>query len=173
VQALKFWKAVIVDRTDFLERVIALLQEEGIRFCLVGGQAVNAYAEPVVSLDLDIAIAVEDFSRAESLLRASFNVREFPHGLNVGAPGSDLQVQLQKDPRYFDFVRRSQPRVVLGLSLPVASLEDVLQGRGWAAQDPARRPSKRQKDLADIARLLKKYPPLKDRVPAEILGRLY
>jgi hypothetical protein len=67
MQALAFWKAVTMDRTDFLERVIALLRENGIRFCVVGGQAVNAYAEPVVSIDLDLAVAVEDFPRAESL----------------------------------------------------------------------------------------------------------
>ncbi len=42
MEALAFWKAVTMDRTDFLERVIALLRENGIRFCVVGGQAVNA-----------------------------------------------------------------------------------------------------------------------------------
>lgn len=42
----------------------------------------------------------------------------------------------------------------------------------WAAMDPARRPSKRQKDLADIARLLEAYPALRDAVPPEILARL-
>jgi hypothetical protein len=35
--------------------------------------------------------------------------------------------------------------------LPVASLDDPLQGKLWAAQDATRHPSKRQKDLADIA----------------------
>jgi len=58
------------------------------------------------------------------------------------------------------------------VTLPVAGLEDVLQGRVWAAQDPAPRPSKRQKDLADISRLLETYPQLRARVPAEVLARL-
>lgn len=49
-----------VDRTDFLERVVALLQNAGIRYCVVGGLAVNAYAEPVVTLDFDITVAAED-----------------------------------------------------------------------------------------------------------------
>jgi hypothetical protein len=44
------------------------------------------------------------------------------------------------------------------MELPVAHLEDVLQGKVWAAQDAQRRGSKRQKDLADIARILEKYP---------------
>ena len=63
-------------------------------------------------------------------------------------------------------------REVLAIRLPVASTEDVLQGKVWAALDPTRRPSKRQKDLADIARLLEAYPGLRGRVPAEILARL-
>jgi hypothetical protein len=57
--------------------------------------------------------------------------------------------------------------------LPVASLEDVLRGKVWAAQDPTRRASKRQKDLADIARLLEAYPTLRDQVPEDILARLF
>lgn len=63
-------------------------------------------------------------------------------------------------------------RDVLGIRLPVASLEDVLQGKIWAVLDPARRSSRRQKDLADIARLLEAYPHLRQRVPAEVLSRL-
>ena len=50
--------------------------------------------------------------------------------------------------------------------------EDVLQGKVWAAGDETRRPSKRQKDLADIARLLEAFPELRPTVPAAILDRL-
>ena len=87
-------------------------------------------------------------------------------------PGSDLRVQLQTDPRYGSFVDSASERDVLGLKLPVAKLEDVLQGKVWAAQDPGRRPSKRQKDLADISRLLEAHPELRGRVPGDILSRL-
>jgi hypothetical protein len=173
VHALEFWKAVTVDQTDFLERIIQLLQKANVRFCVVGGLAVNAYAEPVVTIDLDLAVAVEDLARAEALLRREFEVEEFPHSLNVSAPGSDLRVQLQRDPRYFEFVDGAAPRNVLGLSLPVARIEDVLRGKIWAVQDPQRRSSKRQKDLADIARLLEARPSLRISVPAEILARLF
>ena len=172
MRARAFWKAVTLDRADFLDRLIALLTEHGIRFCVVGGQAVNAYAEPVVSLDLDLAVAVEQLSRAEALLRRAFTVERFAHSLNVSAPGSDLRAQIQTDPRYFAFVDRAAPREVLGLRLPVASLEDVLQGKVWAVTDASRRPSKRQKDLADIARLLEAHRELRGQVPEDILARL-
>jgi hypothetical protein len=61
---------------------------------------------------------------------------------------------------------------VLGVTLPVAKLEDVLEGKIWAVLDPARRASKRQKDLVDISRILEKYSHLRPAVPEEILARL-
>jgi hypothetical protein len=136
VQAATFWKTVTMDRVDLLERALGILRESGVSFCVVGGQAVNAYVDPVVS------------------------------------PGSDLRVQLQTDPRYERFPQRAEIRNVLGHQLPVARLEDVLQGKVWAAGDETRRPSKRQKDLADIARLLEAFPELRASVPAAILARL-
>ncbi|MEK7204161.1 MAG: hypothetical protein AAB254_01520 [candidate division NC10 bacterium] len=172
MRALAFWKTVTVDRTDFLDRLIALLTDHSIRYCVVGGQAVNAYAEPVVSLDLDLAIAVEQLSQVETLLYQAFRVERFPHSLNVSAPGSDLRVQIQTDPRYAAFVDHAASRDLLGLRLPVARLEDVLKGKVWAVMDPSRRPSKRQKDLAAIARLVEVYPSLRQQLPDEVLTKL-
>ena len=172
MKASTFWKTVVSDRSDFLDRVLSLLQESGLRYCVIGGQAVNAYTDPVVSLDLDIAVALDDLEVAAKALREHFKVEEFPHSLNVSAPGSDLRVQLQTDPRYSEFVPRARLRDVLGWSLQVADVADVLQGKIWAASDPARRGSKRLKDFADIARIVESYPELAERVPAEILERL-
>lgn len=61
---------------------------------------------------------------------------------------------------------------MLGLLLPIAAIEDVLQGKLWAVQDPTRRASKRQKDLADIARLLEVAPELRGRVPEAVREKL-
>jgi hypothetical protein len=54
------------------------------------------------------------------------------------------------------------------MELPVASVEDVLQVKIWAALDPEHKGSKRQKNLADISHLLEKYPELRLKVPQEI-----
>jgi hypothetical protein len=50
MQATQFWKEVAMDRSNFLERFIALLSEHGIRYCVIGGQGVNAArsAKPAV-----------------------------------------------------------------------------------------------------------------------------
>jgi hypothetical protein len=69
-------------------------------------------------------------------------------------------------------VDRAVPRDILGVRLPVARLEDVLHRKIWAVTDASRRPSKRQKDLADIARLLEAYPELRSQVPADVAAKL-
>ena len=172
MKALAFWKAVSVDRDNLLERIIDFLSEHQIRYCVIGGQAVNAYAEPVVSLDLDLVVAIDQIDFVERALASEFSVKRFSHSLNVSLPGSDLRVQFQTDPRYASFPDRASRREIVGLVLPVAKIEDVLHSKVWAAQDPTRRASKRQKDLADIARLLETDPTLREEVPDDILARL-
>ncbi len=172
MKALPFWKSVTMDKANLLEEILASLHDNRIRFCVIGGQAVNAYVEPLVSLDLDLAVAVDQISQVRTVMQQSFRVEEFPHSLNVSSPGSDLRIQIQTDPRYGDFVNRATDRELLGLRLPVAALEDVLQGKIWAASAPERRPTKRRKDLLDIARILEANPQLKPRVPAAILQEI-
>lgn len=174
MQALTFWKTITMDHSNLLESLISTLNEHEIRFCAIGGQAVNAYVEPLVSLDLDLVVAVDQLEQVETLLKEhlDFQIQRFPHSLNISMPGSDLRVQIQTDPRYGSFVERASVRMVLGMTLPIANLQDVLQGKIWAVQDPARRGSKRQKDLADIARILEKYPELRTQVPGDVRARL-
>jgi len=170
--ARAFWKAVTVDRADLLTHLLAFLSAERVRYCVIGGLAVNAYVDPVVTLDLDVVFAADDLTRVRRSLATRFDCETFAHSVNVSAPDSDLRVQIQTDPRYTAFVDRAVEREVLGVILPVASVDDVLQGKLWAFEDAARRPSKRQKDLADISRLVEAYPDLRHRLPQAVLDRL-
>ena len=172
MQARAFWKAVTVDRSNILERFFELLTTHDVRFCLIGGQALNAYVEPVVSLALDVVVASDQAAAAESLLGRDFELTRFPYSLNLSRPDSDLRIQIQLDPRYAAFVDRASTREVLGLQVPVATLEDILHGKVWSVQDLTRRGSKRQKDLADIARVLERYPQLRPMIPPDVLARL-
>ena len=172
MRAAAFWKAVTVDRANLLERFFETLRRHDVPFCLIGGQALNAYVEPVVSLDLDVVVAADRMAEVEAVLGDSFALERYPHSLNVSDKDSNLRIQIQLDPRYASFIDRAVTRPVLGIDLPVAAVDDILRGKIWAAQDDTRRGSKRQKDLADIARVLERYPELRSSVPADILSRL-
>lgn len=168
-----FRRLVTMDQTGLLEKLLEFLESRKIPFCVIGGQAVNAYVEPLVSLGLDIAVALEDPRRLIDGLKGSFRVTIHPHSINLEQKGSALRAQIQTDPRYASFVAAALRKEVLGRSMPVARLEDVLSGKIWAAADPERRASKRQKDLADIARILESYPHLGPMVPGDIKERLF
>jgi hypothetical protein len=72
MKTLSFWKTVTMDKADFLEDILALLGDHGIHFCVIGGPGVNAYVEPLVSLDLDLAVAVDQIDQVRNLLISVF-----------------------------------------------------------------------------------------------------
>ena len=173
MRARAFFKAVTVDRSNALDQFLGLLSSHGADWCLVGGLAINAYVEPVVTLDMDLVLAASDIRHvSDAAAKVGFNVEVFPHSVNLTAAQSDLRIQIQTDPRYQSFVTRAHPRSVLDIVMPVAAVADILQGKIWAFQDVTRRGSKRQKDLADIARLLEAFPASRADVPDDILRRL-
>jgi hypothetical protein len=172
MQAREFFRAVGNDRTNFIERLLHLMEANGIRYCVIGGIAVSAYAEPVVSLDFDIIVANYQLGRFESLLASTFLVKRTPRIIEITASGSDMRVNVFTETRYVDLVERATTKNVLGMSLPVALVDDVLRGKVWLSQDNARKKSKRLNDLADIARLIETNPRLRGHVPEQILRQI-
>lgn len=168
----EFLKKVAHSKDDLLQPFIDGLAKKKIKFCVIGGLAVNAYAEPVVSLDLDVVIISEKLDELIPQLKKRYKVETFPNSINLASKKSDLRIQIQTDPRYQDFLSRARKRDVLGYKIPVAAVEDVLQGKIWAATDETRRPSKRQKDLADILRLIENNSALASRLPAVLKAQL-
>jgi hypothetical protein len=51
-------------------------------------------------------------------------------------------------------------------------LNDTLQGKLLAFRDDSRRPTKRQKDLLDIMRLVESHPELEDGLPSDVREKL-
>jgi hypothetical protein len=157
----EFMNAVANGELDILQILLDILQATGFPYCVIDGLAVNAYVEPLVSLDLDLVVIAHD---VEKICRVAsekgLTIERFEYSINLGSPKSDLRIQLQTDPRFQEFISRASSRNVIGYKMNVASLEDVLKGKIWAYLDESRRKSKRQKDLADIARLVEGYPEL-------------
>jgi hypothetical protein len=168
-----FLNRVANGQTDVIALLLRLLEQTGAAYCVIGGLAVNAYAEPVVSLDLAIVIVTDRVAAlCEAASDRGITIQRFEHSINLTVPGSDLRVQIQTDPRYQEFIPRAVQRDVLGYTMAVAALKDVLRGKVWAYRDEQRRKSKRQKDLADILRVIETHPELTDQIPPEIRSQM-
>jgi hypothetical protein len=169
----KFMNAVANAQEDILQLFLDILEKTKATYCVVGGLAVNAYVEPVVSLDLDVVVDMKDIDKVcKETAAKGLKVERFEHSVNLTSSKSDLRIQIQTDSRYQQFISRSSPKEILGYKINVACIEDVLQGKVWAYLDEQRRRSKRQKDLTDIMRLMETYPSLKSLIPAIILKKL-
>ena len=168
----EFLNAISNAKVDIVQVFLDTLSTSNADYCVIGGLAVNAYAEPVVSLDLDIIVAADNIETVIEAIEAHFKIQRFTHSINLSTDKSDLRIQLQTDSRYQDFISRAESHTVLGYKMNVASVEDVFQGKVWAYSDDQRRKSKRQKDLADIVRLIEVYPALADLLPASIRKRI-
>ena len=154
--------------SDFAEAA-AILDATG-KWCLIGGLAVNCYVDPVYTVDADIVVASQNLSRVrESLTSAGFR---FAHSLNARKPGSKLQIQFTQDARYQDFVDRAERHEVLGRTVPVANLKDILQGKLWAWKDSERRATKRKKDELDLMGIALAFPNLRGAMLHEFTSQL-
>lgn len=168
----EFINAVANGKKDVLQIFLDALSQLAAEYCVIDGLAVNAYAEPLVSLDLDIVVAAPDIDAVCRAVADHFTVEHFSHSVNLSSSESDLRIQLQTDSRYQEFICNATVRKVLGYEMKVATVEDVLKGKVWAYSDESRRMSKRQKDLADILRLIEAHPNLADKVPPPILDKM-
>ena len=169
----EFINSLANGKSDIIQMLLDILEDTHAQYCLIGGLAVNAYVEPVVSLDLDIVAAVGNVEAiCSNALKGGLRVERFEHSVNISSQDSDLRIQLQTDPRYQEFIGRAETRKVLGYKMKVANLEDVLQGKVWAYMDKERRRSKRQKDLADILRMIEAHPKLEAQLPQSLRDEL-
>jgi hypothetical protein len=169
----EFLNSVANGKLDIFQMIIDILIETGSKYCLIGGLAVNAYVEPVVSLDLDIVVAIDDIETISKAAKKKDSIVEhFEQSVILTSKGSDLRIQLQTDPRYQGFINGAETRDVLGYKMKVAKLGDVLQGKIWAFMDRERRRSKRQKDLADILRIIEAYPEFEKALPQNLRDKL-
>ena len=141
--------------------------------CMIGGLAVNHWSgEPMATADVDLVIAAERIDDAVAALKsAGFTEQRFDFSINLRG-GSRVSIQISTEPFYQEFPSRSVPADVHGILMRVASLEDTLRGKIAAFSDDQRRPSKRQKDLADISRLIEAHPELNPMLPEVISARL-
>jgi hypothetical protein len=152
--------------------VAKILRRHG-GWCLIGGLAVNCYVEPVYTVDADIVVVTERLTAiADELRAAGFHIQQFEHSLNARKAAGQLNIQFTQDERYQKFIVGAEERQVLGQPIPVANLNDIVQGKVWAWSDGQRRLSKRKKDELDLIRIGEAYPELREKLPPEIVSQL-
>ena len=150
-----------------LRLITEILEREGVTYALIGGVAIQLHtAEPRSTLDIDVAVSTYAEVPREALLGAGFEYTgRHEHSDNWRAPGpGPLQrrtaVQFSaEDDGIADAVRRaSTVELGDGFRLRVATVADLIVLKLAAAEEPKRRPSKREHDVADILALLEEHP---------------
>ncbi|ADV84724.1 hypothetical protein AciPR4_3975 [Terriglobus saanensis SP1PR4] len=105
---------------DFKE-LLSLLNEEYVRYLVVGGYAVNVYSQPRATKDLDILIS-NDRENAEKTYRAL---------IRFGAPLAEIQVSDFEDP---DIVyHMGQPPLRVDI---LKAIDGVLFEQAWESRVP-------------------------------------
>jgi hypothetical protein len=155
-----------------LRQLLKVLSSERTPYALIGGIAVQIYTrEPRTTRDIDIALASYDDIPREALEAVGFKFDgKHEHSENWRAPGR--QPRRQRTAIQF-MVDKLTPQAVAGaetvrarrMSLRVASLTDLVRLKLEAAEEPRRRPSKRQSDIADVLRLLEEHLELERLLP--------
>jgi hypothetical protein len=133
---------------DDVMRMVDALERAELRWCSIGGIAVNHWAaEPMVTRDVDFVVAIDEIDRAVAVLEA-VGFKADHHEWSVNFRGrSQVSLQLSTEEFYRDFTSRAVPKA-------------------W--RTPERRPSKAIKDLGDIARLIEAHPELTASLPADV-----
>lgn len=167
--AAQIYESVTNGGTSDFADLVAILNRYG-PWCLIGGLAVNCYVEPVYTVDVDLVVVAAKLPQIQRELEAAgFRVE---NSINARRAKSKLNIHFTTDPRYQDFVGSEAEQEVLGVRVPVASLEKIVQGKIWAWQDPQRRLSKRKKDELDLIRIAEAKPALRRLIPEEITKQL-
>ena len=150
-----------------LRLIMEILEREGVAYALIGGVAIQLHtAEPRSTLDIDVAVPTYAEVPQEALLGAGFeHTGRHEHSDKWRAPGpGPLQARTAvqfsaEDEGIADAVRHaSAVDLGDGLRLRVATVADLMVLKLAAAEDPQRRSSKREHDVADVLALLEEHP---------------
>ena len=170
--AAELYESVTNGGASVFAEVAAILDRHG-PWCLIGGLAVNHYLEPVYTIDADIVLVADNLDAVQAaLIAAGFAVKLFPHSVNATKRESKISLQFRTAPRYQAFIGNAQPGEVLGCTIPIASLPDLIQGKIWAWSDTTGRLSKHKKDELDLIRIAETYPELRKVLPDEIVAQM-
>lgn len=152
----------MLSELDLLLDVTRRLEQAGLNYMLTGSMALNHYAQPRMTRDIDIVIALllqdleilprifgDEFyfspeaAREAILHQSCFNVIHHDSLIKV-----DFMIRKREDYRLVEFERRQRVEI-LGNPLWIVSKEDLILSKlDWARQ------SQSQRQLTDVENLL-------------------
>jgi hypothetical protein len=152
----------MLSELDLLIDVTQRLEEARLEYMLTGSMALNHYAQPRMTRDIDIVIALvlkdlemlphifgddfyfsEDAAREAILTQSSFNIIHNESLIKV-----DFMIRKQEVYRLVEFDRRKRIEV-LGSTLWIVSKEDLILSKLDLARE-----SQSQRQLSDVENLL-------------------
>ena len=155
-QAREDHVAATPDKVEALIDAVRILTRLGVPHALIGGVAVGIHSgSPRATLDTDLAVAstAESEPIRHAFAAANFRfVAAFPHSLNFRHPSGE-PVQLAHDAAFDVMIARAERLSLGNVEVAIVSRADLIVMKERAAADPARRPSKRLRDQADIVLL--------------------
>lgn len=142
------------------EKILAVLNEHGVHYVLIGGLAAALHGSVTPTFDVDITpeMTRDNLARLSAALDeldARVRVEGVPGGLqfshdatslagittlNLVTRHGDLDIASQPAgvPRYEDWAAKATEIVVLGVAVPVADLDDVVASKEAAGRDKDR-----------------------------------
>jgi len=147
---------------DTLRDLITRLEEAGIEYMLTGSMALNCYAQPRMTRDLDLVVAfyLKDASRIAEVLGSNYYVSPEAAREAVLSQSSfnaiheqtlvkaDFMIRKREEYRLAEFARRHRMRIA-DFDAWVVSKEDLILSKlDWA------RESLSQRQLSDVQNLL-------------------
>ena len=142
-----------------LVEVTRVLDSAGVPYALIDGVAVQIWSsEPRTTLDIDVAVPSYDRLPLAALASAGFTKEgRFEHSENWRGPDG-TPVQFTDDPLLAEAIRAAVPHAIADRVLRVAPVLELVRSKLRAADDPARRRSRRLIDLADACALTEQHP---------------
>jgi hypothetical protein len=141
------------DKIGALIATVRALKEAGIRCALIGGVAVGIHSgssRASVGVDFATEATIDRQRVIETLERAGLRkTGELLHSCNFRHRSGE-PVQLAFDPSFDPFIARAERFDVEGTSVAIVRKDDLITMKQRAAEDPARRKSKRLRDQADV-----------------------
>ncbi len=152
----------MISELDLLLDVAHRLEEAGLEYMLTGSMALNHYAQPRMTRDIDFVIALliqdletlprifgeEFYFSPEAAREAVFNQSCFNVIHNESLIKIDFMIRKREDYRLIEFERRQRIEIS-GRPLWIVSKEDlVLSKLDWARQ------SQSERQLSDVENLL-------------------